>query len=134
MESSANPRAGGIRASAARVVAHLRALAQLEKELARAELERKGATIGAGVGLAIAAGVLALYAVGFGLATLAAVLALAVDWWLALLIVFLVLVLLVVGLAFAARSLLRAGTPLKPEQAIEEARLTKQVLRGDRAG
>jgi len=137
MESSGKlepPNARGIRGSAARVVAHLRALAQLEKEIARAELERKGASVGAGAAVAGAAGVLAFYAVGFGLAVLAALLALVVDWWLALLIVFVVLVLSVVGLAFAARSLFRAGTPLKPERAIEEARLTKQVLRGDRAG
>ena len=108
------------------------ALAQLERELARAELERKGATVGAGVALAIAAGVILLYAVGFGLAALAAALALLVDWWLALLIVFGVLILLVIVFVLVSRSLLRAGTPLKPEQAIEEARLTKQVLKGVR--
>jgi hypothetical protein len=109
------------------------ALARLEKELARSELERKGATVGAGAGVAVAAGVLLLFAVGFGLAAAAAALALAVDWWLALLIVFVVLLLLVVLLALVSRSLFRSGTPLKPEQAIEEARLTKQVLRGSRA-
>ena len=63
---------------------------------------------------------------------LAAALALLVDWWLALLIVFVFLILLVVGLAFASRSLFRAGTPLKPEQAIEEALATKEALRGVR--
>jgi membrane protein implicated in regulation of membrane protease activity len=77
--------------------------------------------------------VLALYALGFGLAALAAVLALVVDWWLALLIVFAFLLLLVLVLVLVSRSLLRKGTPLKPQQAIEEARLTKQVLRGTRA-
>jgi ABC-type transport system involved in Fe-S cluster assembly fused permease/ATPase subunit len=127
----ARPR--GIRASAKRVVAHARALARLERELARSELRRKGATVGAGVGLAIAAALFALYAIGFGLAAATAALALVVDWWLALLIVFGVLLLLVLVLALASRSLFRAGTPLKPEQAIEEARLSKQVLRGARA-
>jgi len=61
-------------------------------------------------------------------------LALLVDWWLGLLIVFLLLVALVAGLVLAARSLVRAGTPLKPEQAIEEAQLTRDTVRGARAG
>ena len=107
---------------------------RLQRELARAELERKGATLGAGAALAVAAGILALYALGFGLAALAAVLALAVDWWLALLIVFLFLVVVVGGLLLGARSLARTATPLKPEQAIEEAQLTKEMLRGARGG
>ena len=130
------PRTGrqGIRGSATQVVSHMRALAQLEKALAQSELRRKGATAGAGAGIAVAAGVLVLFALGFGLAAAAAALALVVDWWLALLIVFAVLVLVVLVLALVARSLFRASTPLKPEQAIEEARLTKQVLRSGRAG
>jgi membrane protein implicated in regulation of membrane protease activity len=115
-------------------VAHVSALARLERELARSELERKGATVGAGAALAVAAGVLMLYAVGFGLAALAAALALVVEWWLALLIVFGVLLVLVLVLVLVARSLFRSATPLKPEQAIEEARLTKEVLRGTRVG
>jgi hypothetical protein len=130
----AAPTRAGILGSAKRVVAHVRGLARLEKELARTELQRKGATVGAGAALAVAAGVMLLYAVGFGLAAIAAALALLVDWWLALLIVFAVLVLLVVVLVLVARSLVRAGTPLRPEQAIEEAQLTKQVLRGVRGG
>ncbi len=128
----ARPR--GIRASAGRVVAHVSSLVRLEMELARSELERKGATVGAGAGVAVAAGVFMLYAAGFGLAAAAAVLALVVDWWLALLVVFGVLLLLVLVLALVSRSLFRKGTSLTPKQAIEEARLTKQVLRGTRVG
>ena len=128
----ARPR--GIGASARRVVAHVSSLVRLERELARSELERKGATLGAGVGVAIGAGVLMLYAAGFGLAAAAAALALVMDWWLALLIVFGVILLLVVVLALVSRSLFRRATPLTPEQAIEEARLTQRVLRGTRAG
>jgi predicted Co/Zn/Cd cation transporter (cation efflux family) len=120
---------GGIVGSARRVFAHGAALLRLERELAKAEMQRKAGTLGAGVFTALAAALFALFAIGFGLATLAAVLALVVDWWLALLIVFVLLVLVVVGLAFASRSLFRAGTPLKPEQAIEEAQLTKERLR-----
>jgi hypothetical protein len=132
-QEGANARPRGIRASARRAVAHASSLVRLEKELARTELERKGGTLGAGAALALAAGIFTLYAVGFGLAAVAAALALLVDWWLALLIVFVALLLLVLALALASRSLLRAGTPVKPEQAIEEARLTKQALRGTRA-
>jgi uncharacterized membrane protein YqjE len=130
-EGRARPR--GIGASARRVVAHVSSLARLERELAVSELERKGATLGAGVGVAIAAGVFMLYAVGFGLVTVAAALALVVDWWLALLIVFGVLLLLVLVLVLASVSLFRSGARLTPEHAIEEARLTKQALRGTRA-
>lgn len=121
---------GGIGGSARRVFAHGAALLRLERELARAELERKAGALGGGVFTALAAALFAVFATGFGLATLAAVLALVVDWWLALLIVFLLLVLLVVGLGFASRSLFRAGTPLRPEQAIAEAQRTKEALRG----
>jgi Flp pilus assembly protein TadB len=131
-DNAAGPRRGGILESARRVVTHAGTLMRLQRELARAELERKGATLGAGAALAIAAGILMLYAVGFGLAALAALLALVVDWWLALLIVFFVLLVLVVGLLLGSRSLFRTGMPLKPEQAMEEARVTKEVLRGVR--
>jgi hypothetical protein len=48
--------------------------------------------------------------------------------------VFGILLLVVLVLALVSRALFREGTPLRPEQAIEEARLTKQVLRGTRAG
>lgn len=123
-------RPSGIRASAQRIVAHARALATLEKELARVELERKAGFAGGAVATTIAVAILALFALGFGLATLTALLALVVDWWLALLIVFVLLVLAVVGLAFAARGLFRNAAPLKPVQAIEEARLTRDLLRG----
>lgn len=119
----------GVRASVSRVVGHATAVARLEKELARAELERRGGIVGAGAGAALAAAIVALYAVGFGLALVAVLLSLVVDWWLSLLIVFVLLVVLVIGLVLTARSLFETGMPLKPQQAIDEARRTKQVLR-----
>lgn len=122
----------GIRASAKRAIAHFRAISQLEKELATLELKQKAQSLGAGAGLGIAAGVMALYAVGFALATIAAALALVVDWWLALLIVFVVLALLTLLLGLLASRMVKKGTPLAPEQAIEEAQLTKQALRSGR--
>lgn len=122
----------GLRASVKRVVGHLGSLARLQKELARVELQQKGAKLGAGVVLAVGAGVFAFFAVAFGLATAAAALALVLDWWLALLIVFGVLLLITTVLLLVAVRLLRKATPLAPQHAIEEARLTKQVLRGSR--
>jgi Putative Actinobacterial Holin-X, holin superfamily III len=124
----------GIRGSVSQVVAHLRALSQLERELARREMARKGATGGTGAGLFVGAGILALFALGFGLAAIAAGLALVVDWWLALLIVFAALVVVVAVLVLVGRTMIRKTVPLKPEQAIEEARLTAEALRGRRAG
>lgn len=128
---TARPRAIG--ASARRVVAHVSSLWRLEKELAVSELGHKGATLGAGVGVAIVAGIFVLYAVGFGLAAVAGALALVVDWWVALLIVFGVLLVVALVLALASVRLFRGGARLTPGHAIEEARLTKQVLRGSRA-
>ena len=37
---------------------------------------------------------------------------------------------LTVVLGLLAKTMMKKGTPLAPEQAIEEARLTKQALRG----
>ncbi len=125
--NAAEPR--GIRASVRRVVAHARSISQLQKELPTVELRQKASSLGAGAGLGIAAAVLGFYATAFAFATIAAALALVVDWWLALLIVFGVLGLLTLLLGLLAARMMKKGTPLVPEQAIEEARLTRQALR-----
>lgn len=109
---------------------HATSVTRLEKELARAELKRKVAALGAGLAVAIAAGVILFFAVAFGLATAAAALTIVLDTWLALLIMFGALLLLAVVLGLVAMQLVKKGTPPVPEQAVEEARLTKQVLRG----
>lgn len=124
----------GMRASARLVAEHLSSLVRLQRELARAELEQKGATAGTGAALALAAVLLVLYGVGFGLAALAAALALVVAWWLALLIVFVLLLLFAMALVLVSRALFRETGSFRPEQAMEEARLTKQVMRNFRAG
>ena len=125
--------ARGIRASARSAIAHAKSVGRLQKELATLELQQKAQKLGAGAVLGIAAAVIALYALGFALATAAAALALVVDWWLALLIVFAILLLLTVILGLLARRMMKKGTPLAPEQAIEEARLTKQAIRSGHA-
>ena len=70
----------------------------------------------------------ALYALGFGLATIAAGLATVLDLWLSLLIVFLLLLAVGAALALIAMDRFKNATPPLPEQAIEEARLTKEAF------
>jgi Putative Actinobacterial Holin-X, holin superfamily III len=124
---------GGVGAAAKRVAEHASALARLELELAQLELKRKAVALGLGAGFGLAAGILGLFALGFGLATAAAALTLVFDTWLALLIVFGGLLLLVALLGVIALGSIRKGTPPVPEQAIEEARVTSETLRSDGA-
>jgi Putative Actinobacterial Holin-X, holin superfamily III len=124
----------GILASAKQVVVELATLARLERELARNELRQKGAALGAGAGVSVAAVLLLPFVIGFGLAAAAAALTLLVATWLALLIVFGLLLGLLVVLALVAVALFRRASPLKPEQAMDEARLTSQTLRRIRGG
>ena len=119
----------GVGSAAREVAEHASALARLELELAALEMRRKAGALGAGIGLGIAAGVLGVFAVGFLFATLAAALATFMPWWLALLIVSLVLVAGAGLAALLAVSLFRRATPPLPEQAIEEARRTTEVIR-----
>jgi hypothetical protein len=79
--------------------------------------------------LGVAAALMAFFMIGFAFATLAAVLATFLDWWLALLIVTLFLGLLAVINGFIAKTLIQRGTPPVPEQAVEEAKLTTAALK-----
>jgi Putative Actinobacterial Holin-X, holin superfamily III len=124
----------GIRGSLRRVIRHAGSLSQLQKELARAEMKRKVAALGAGGGLVVAAAVILFFAVGLGIATAAAALAIVLDLWLALLILFAALLLLALVLVLVGVRLIKKATPPVPEQALEEMRLTRQTLRGGHAG
>ena len=119
----------GIRASVRRVVRHASALMALQRELAKVEMSRKAGALGGGAGLGIAAAVVGVFALAFGLGTAVVALAIVLDLWLAFLIVFAALLLLTALLGVIAVSLLRKGTPLAPEQALEEARRTRMVLK-----
>jgi hypothetical protein len=121
----------GVGPAAKQVAEHASTLARLELELAALEIKRKVASLGMGVGLVAGAATFLLFAVGFGLAAGAAALALVVSTWLALLIVFGVLVLLSLVLVFIGLKAIKKGTPPMPEQALEEARLTTQALRSN---
>ena len=98
-------------------------LAQMEIELAKAELTEKGKKIGAGVGAFGAAGIVGLYMGGALIATLILALSEAMDAWLAALIVTVVLGVIAAILALTGKKNVDAGTPAKPERAI---RTTKQ--------
>ena len=121
----------GVAPAAKQVAEHASALARLEMELAGLELKGKVASLGLGVGLLIGAAVFALFAVGFGLATIAAVLSIVLDTWLALLIVFGSLLFLAGILVLVGLSRVRKGTPPVPELAIQEAKLTTTALRSN---
>jgi hypothetical protein len=121
----------GVGPAVKEVAEHASALARLEMELATLEVKRKIAALGMGVGLGLGAGVFLLFALGFGLAAGAAALATVFSTWLALLIVFggLALVALILGLF--ALSAIKSGTPPVPEQAVAEARLTTEAIKGN---
>jgi uncharacterized membrane protein YqjE len=119
----------GLGTSAKSVAEHASTLVRLELELAALELKRKAAKLGVGIGLALAAALLLVYAVGFGLATIAAGIATALPVWAALLIVTGVIVLAVAILGFVALKLVQKATPPVPEQAIQEAKLTTEALK-----
>jgi hypothetical protein len=123
----------GLGATAKQVAEHASAIARLELELAGLELKRKVGNLGLGIGLAVGAAVFALFGLGFGFAAVAAALATFLDIWLALLIVFggLLLIALVLGLIGLRK--IKRGTPPVPEQAIEEAKRTTTVLKGNGA-
>ena len=108
---------------------HATTLAGLEAELARLELKKKFAALGAGVGLFLGAAVLVVYGVGFLFATVAAGLATFLPLWVAILIVTLLLFAFAALLGIVGRSQIRKGTPPVPEQALEEARKTSEALK-----
>jgi putative superfamily III holin-X len=119
----------GVGAAVHEVTERAKSLIHLEVELALVELRRKGATAGLGVGLLLTAALLGLYGIGFLFATAAAGLATTLPVWLSILIVGAV-VLALAGLAAAfGISRLRSATPLMPEEAAREARLTADVIK-----
>jgi uncharacterized membrane protein YqjE len=128
---SAAPADSGLGATAKQVAEHASALARLELELAGLELKRKFANLGLGLGLLVGAALFGLYALGFGLATIAAVLSIFLDTWLALLLVFAGLLLIAAILGLIGLGRVKKGTPPVPEQAIEEAKRTQAAITSD---
>jgi hypothetical protein len=121
----------GIGAAARTVAERVRAIVGLELELARVELRKKAAAMGAGLALAVGAVLVALFGLGFLLAAAALGLAEVLEPWLAVLAIGGGLIVLAGLLAAGALSALKTATPPVPEQALEEARRTAESLRSD---
>ena len=122
---------GGLGGAAKQFAEHASALARLEIELAKLELGRKVAALGIGIGLGLGGALFGLFALGFVLAAAAAALATTISTWLALLLVGVGLFLLAGLLGVLALGRIKKGTPPVPEQAIAEAKLTSNALKGD---
>src|ERR1051325_3511111 len=90
-------------------------LVRLELELAALELKRKFVALGLGIGLALGAALFLLFALGFGIAAVAAGIATAMSTWAALLIVTGGLVLIALVLGGIAVMKLKKGSPPVPE-------------------
>jgi uncharacterized membrane protein YqjE len=121
----------GLGETAKSVAEHASTLVRLELELAQLELKRKFSSLGIGIGLGATAALLMLYAIGFGLATIAAGIATATPVWLALLIVMAGLLVVTAILGLLARNAIQKGTPPVPEQALREAQLTTEALKSN---
>ena len=119
----------GLGDAAKQVAERASSIARLELELATLELKRKAASLGIGIGLAVGAAVLGVFALGVGIATAIIALAIVLDLWLASLLVFLGLLLLVGLLGFLGVKRIQRGTPPVPEQAIEEAKRTTAAIK-----
>jgi predicted lipid-binding transport protein (Tim44 family) len=99
-------------------------LVELNVELVKAELKKKAQEYGGAIGMLVAGALLALYALGFLLATITVALALVLPLWLSLLIVTLALFLTVAILMLAGRNRLQKLQVAPPPQAAAEARIT----------
>jgi hypothetical protein len=118
----------GLSGATKRVADHARSFVQLELQLATAELKKKAAALGVGIGLTGGAAILAVLALCFGLAAAAAGIATTLPVWAALLIVCGGLLLIGGILAVIGITLLRKGAKMVPEQAVEEAQITAETL------
>ena len=121
----------GLADATRRVAEHARSLVQLEVQLAMTEMKRKVAALGMGIGLAVAALMAVGLAVVFGLAAATVGLTYVLSVWASLLVMCGALFLFAVLLAAFGIALLRRGSKPLPEQAIEEARITREELQDD---
>jgi len=97
-------------------------LVRQEIELAKAEMTAKGKQVGIGAGAFGGAAVVGLYAVGALTACLILALSLAVDAWLAALIVGVVYGAVAGVLALVGKNRTQAGAPPVPERAISSTK------------
>ena len=123
--------AHGLGAAVKEVAERTSAIVHLELELAAMELKRKASSLGVGIALALGAAIMLLFFIGFTFLTIAAALATTVSTWLALLITTGILLLFVLALGAIGVMKIQKGSPPVPEQAIREAKLTTEALKGD---
>jgi MFS family permease len=97
-------------------------LVRQEVELAKTELTIKGKRAGAGAGMFGGAGLLALYAAGALVAAIIGALSLAMDVWLAALIVAVVLGAAAAVVALAGKKKVQEALPPVPEDSVESVK------------
>jgi len=119
----------GLSGATKRVADHARSFVELEVQLATAELKRKAAALGVGIGLTGGALLFGFLALCFLLAGAAAGLSTTMPVWAALLVVAGVLVLVGTVLGLVGVEMLKEGSNPVPEQAFEEAQLASEALR-----
>jgi hypothetical protein len=130
MQTQTAERNGGVGAAAKNVAEHASALVRLELQLALLEIKHKVAALGVGVGLLVGAALFGLFLLAFVLATITALIALALPVWAALLIMTGLLLGAVATLGLLGLGAVKKGSPPIPEQAIQEAKLTTEAIRG----
>jgi uncharacterized membrane protein YqjE len=107
-------------------------LIRSELRLAQAEMAEKGKRAGIGIGMFSAAGLLAFFGLATLIATAILALALAVDGWLAALIVAVVLFAAAGLLAVMGKSQVDEATPVAPERAVEGVKEDIATVKGQR--
>lgn len=122
---------GGVGAAAKSVAEHASSLARLELQLAVLELKTKVAALGIGIGMLAGAAVFGLFLLAFVLASMTAALAIVLPVWAALLIMTGLVLGGVATLGLLGLGAIKKGSPPVPEQAIHEAKLTTEAIRGN---
>jgi len=127
----------GIRQRISESIAEVRTrsqkLVQLNIELLKAELRKRAQEYGVAIGMMVAGGLLAFYALGFALATITVLLALVLPLWLSLLIVTLALCVIIAILVATGRKKLQQMKDQPPLQAVAEARATTATIKSGAA-
>jgi heme/copper-type cytochrome/quinol oxidase subunit 3 len=121
----------GVGPAAKHVAEHASSLARLEVRLALLEIRTKAVALGVGIGLLAAAAIFGLFLLAFALAAITAAFALFLPVWAALLVMCGIVLLSGATLGLVGLAALRKGTPPVPEQAIREAKLTTEAIRGN---
>jgi uncharacterized membrane protein YqjE len=104
-------------------------LVRQEIELAKTEVSEKGKRAGIGAGMFGGAGVAGLYMVGTLLATIIAALSLAMDTWIAALIVTVVLGAIAAVLALQGKNKVQEAAPPAPERTIASVKRDADTIK-----